>query len=147
MARFLTDNPHSPAGISINMPATLATCRAAKPQSTKRPARYAPAAIVNKERPRSAANTRPRNLSSLCICNNVVENTHTIELPKCASITHKQACQRCPETPNSVYLAAAPKYPEKIATSKGFLQFPADGAVRTGPSSAPSLRAPSSRLI
>src|SRR5208282_5274236 len=90
-----TESPHSAAGISINMPATLATLRAAKPQSTKRPARYAPAAMVNMQRPRSAANTRPRNLSSLCRCNSVVENTHTIEPPECASITHKQACQRC----------------------------------------------------
>src|ERR1039458_1043723 len=79
------------------MPATLATLRAAKSQSTKRPARYAPAAIVNMQRPRSAAKTRPRNLSSLCRCNRVVENTQTIDPPECASITHKHDPEVSPE--------------------------------------------------
>ena len=87
-------HPHSAAGTIISIPATLATCRAAYPQSTNRPAMYAPTAIVSMQNPRSAANTRPRKRSSVFSCNSVVEKTHTVDPPMWASTMHRHAIHK-----------------------------------------------------
>ena len=45
-------------------------------------------AMTSMQRPKSAANTRPRKRSSVLSCSSVLEKTHTVEVPECAKITN-----------------------------------------------------------
>src|SRR5581483_10261259 len=89
--QILIADAHSNTGTSIDAPAPMHSRNGGKPASSNRPTTNAPTAMVNIASAWSAEKTRPRNRSSVLSCNRVVENTHTIEPPQCASTIHAHA--------------------------------------------------------
>lgn len=72
---------HKIVGMIMLTPTMLAVTRGETPWSMACPDSQADKAITAMQSPKSAAKMRPRNRSSVFSCNNVVENTQTVEPP------------------------------------------------------------------
>lgn len=91
--QYLCAAVHHVNGTSMNTPAPNTSIRGDTPASSTRPATKLTQASTNIVSPSSAAKTRPRNLSSVFSCSNVVEKTHTPDVPEWATIINNAATQ------------------------------------------------------
>ena len=95
-----------------------ATARGAVPASSATPAIHDAAANTNIEIARSAPKTLPRKRSLVFKCSRVVENTHTVEVPECASAITAKANQTPLAVPSKRYPIPPKMNPNNTAMRK-----------------------------